>query len=196
MTTKECKRCNTIKPITEYYNKKDSKDGKHIYCNICSRVEKKEYYELTKEKRADYYKQHRIENKEYYNTYSNKHYHTKKELYREWNRNKYATDINFKLKHITSARIHEGLKRYQTKKQSRTIDYLGCSIEEYYIYLQQKFDKNMSWDNHGSYWEIDHIKPIDSFDLQDESQMYECFNFNNTQPMEKYKNRLKSNITE
>lgn len=196
MTTKECFRCLQVQPIEQYNKKTAEKDGLNRYCKGCMNAETKEYYERTKEKRADYYKQHRIENKEYYNTYSNKHYHTKKELYREWNRNKYATDINFKLKHITSARIHEGLKRYQTKKQSRTIDYLGCSIEEYYIYLQQKFDKNMSWDNHGSYWEIDHIKPIDSFDLQDESQMYECFNFNNTQPMEKYKNRLKSNITE
>ena len=194
MTTKECKRCNTTKPITEYFINNSKPDGRHIYCKVCKKVENNAFYQNNK--RPDYHKQHRIENKEYYNAYNKEHFQTKKQYYRDYNNNKYATDINFKLKHITSARIHEGLKRYQTKKQSRTIDYLGCSIEEYYIYLQHKFDKNMSWGNHGLYWEIDHIKPIDSFDLQDESQMYKCFNYNNTQPLEKYENRLKSNITQ
>ena len=49
----------------------------------------------------------------------------------------------------------------------------------------------MSWENHGEYWEIDHIKPIDNFDL--ETQLNEAFHYTNTQPLEKTENRLKSN---
>ena len=30
--------------------------------------------------------------KEYFNQYCTNHYHTKKELYREWNKNKYQCD--------------------------------------------------------------------------------------------------------
>ena len=184
MTTKECKRCNTTKPITEYFINNSKPDGRHIYCKVCKKVENNAFYQNNK--RPDYHKQHRIENKEYYNAYNKEHFQTKKQYYRDYNNNKYATDINFKLKHITSARIHEGLKRYQTKKQSRTIDYLGCSIEEYYIYLQHKFDKNMSWDNYGKsgYWEIDHIIPVSRGG---------SFHHTNTQPLSIKENQIKGN---
>lgn len=42
----------------------------------------------------------------------------------------------------------------------------------------------MSWDNYGLRgWHIDHIRPVASFDLTDEKQLYECFNYKNTQPL-------------
>ena len=51
----------------------------------------------------------------------------------------------------------------------------------------------MNWDNYGEYWEIDHIKPISLFDLTIEDNMYKCFNYINTQPLEKIENKIKSN---
>jgi hypothetical protein len=145
------------------------------------------------EKISDYYKVYRDQNKEYFNKYCTTHYHTKKELYREWNRTKYHTDLGFKLKHITSARISQALKTYQILKKDRTIEYLGCTMDEYTQYLEQMFNPDMNWDNYGEYWEIDHIKPIDAFDLNDEAQLYEAFNYTNTQPLKKKDNREKSN---
>ena len=35
MTTKECTKCNTNKPLTEFYKKKESKDGLHSHCKQC-----------------------------------------------------------------------------------------------------------------------------------------------------------------
>ena len=32
---KKCKKCDISKPIIEYHNKKDGKDGFHSYCKIC-----------------------------------------------------------------------------------------------------------------------------------------------------------------
>ena len=157
--------------------------------------EKKLYYSRTKESRADYYKTYREENKEYFNNYCSNHYHSNKELYREWNNNKYATDLGFKLKHIVAGRIHSALKTYQLLKKDKTIEYLGCSIGEYCIYLESKFDIGMNWENQGEYWEIDHIKPISSFNLDNEEDLYKVFHYTNTQPLEKKENRLKSNNT-
>jgi hypothetical protein len=190
---KQCKKCNTDLPLTEFYNKTGEKDGKHRYCKNCMKQETKQYYNTTKNYRADYYKQYREENKQYFNEYCYNHYHTKKELYREWNRNKYYSDIEFRLKHITAARISSALSTYQTLKQNRTIEYLGCTIEEYTQYLEQKFTPDMTWENYGEYWEIDHIKPIASFNLSQEDQLYECFHYTNTQPLLKVDNREKSN---
>src|SRR5258708_428803 len=49
----------------------------------------------------------------------------------------------------------------------------------------------MSWNNYGSYWEIDHVKPIASFDLTKEAEIHEAFDWKNTRPMEKASNTSK-----
>lgn len=189
---KQCKKCNEFKPLVEYCNRKGEKDGKHRYCKSCLNTNFKEYYHTSGRKENEYYKTYREQNKEYFNKYSHTHYHTKKELYREWSRNRYATDIEFRIKHLTAGRIYAALYTYQALKKDRTIEYLGCTISEYCDYLESKFDSNMTWENQGTYWQIDHIRPIASFDLTDEEQLYQCFHYTNTQPMEKTENRLKS----
>ena len=40
----------------------------------------------------------------------------------------------------------------------------------------------MSWENHGE-WHIDHIKPLQSFDLTDRQQFLEACHYANSQPM-------------
>jgi hypothetical protein len=190
---KICKICNIEKPLDQFYNKKQETDGKHRYCSLCMKQEKKQYYTLNKLKRADYYKQYREENKEYFNKYCHNHYHTNKDLYREWNRNQYHTNIEYKIKHIVSARLHEALKTYNELKKNRTVEYLGCSIGEYVTYLESKFTPEMTWENQGTYWEIDHIKSIDKFDLTNPDELIECFHYLNTQPLHWKDNREKSN---
>lgn len=190
---KTCLKCNIEKELDEFYKRSNEKDGKHRYCKECLRPINDKYYQDSKEQRADYYKQYREENKEYFNNYCHNHYHTNKDLYREWNKNKYENDLGFRLKHIVAARINEGLKLYQTLKNDRTIEYLGCSIGHYIDYLTLLFDDKMNWSNYAEYWEIDHIKPIDSFDLSNEEELYKCFHYTNTQPLHKTENRQKSN---
>jgi|FLOH01.1.fsa_nt_gi hypothetical protein len=189
---KQCKKCNQIKPLTEYCARKGEIDGKHRYCKLCLNSNFKTYYHTSGRKNNEYYKTYRKENKEYFNNYSHNHYHTNKELYREWERERYATNLPFRIKKLVAARIHEALKTYQILKNDRTIEYLGCSIGDYCNYLELKFDDKMNWDNQGNYWHIDHIKPIASFDLNNEEELYKCFHYTNTQPMEAFENRLKS----
>ena len=189
---KQCKKCNQEKSVIEFCNRKGETDGKHRYCKSCLNSNFKTYYHTSGRKKSDYYKEYRKKNKEYFNQYCTNHYHTKKELYREWNKNKYHTDIGFRIKHVTSARISEALKLYNTLKKDRTIEYLGCNMEEYTQYFESQFTPEINWDNYGEYWEIDHIKPIASFDLSIEENLYICFHYLNTQPLEKNQNREKS----
>lgn len=189
---KLCKRCNQQQPKENFCVNKAKPDGRHIYCKECKLKESKEYYEKTKHDRADYYKQHRLEHKSYFNAYCHNHYHTNKELYREWERDRYANDVSYRIKKTVSSRIHSALKTYQLLKKDRTLEYLGCSIGEYCVYLESKFDNKMDWDNQGTYWQIDHIKPIASFDLSNEEELYKVFHYTNTQPLEATENRLKS----
>ncbi len=42
-------------------------------------------------------------------------------------------------------------------------------------------------------WEMEHIKPISSFNLNLKDDLYRCFNYKNTQSLWKHVNRVKSN---
>tara|TARA_R110002020_G_C15840367_1_gene735095 strand:- start:48 stop:512 length:465 start_codon:yes stop_codon:yes gene_type:complete len=68
-----------------------------------------------------------------------------------------------------------------------TIKYLGCTFNEYSEYLENQFDGDMSWENYGEYWEIDHIIPLSKGG---------SFHYTNTQPLVIEKNRKKGNSLE
>ncbi len=65
------------------------------------------------------------------------------------------------------------------------MEILGCSIEQIRAWLEYNFDDDMNWENMGSYWHIDHVKPCASFDFaEDEEDIYECFGWKNLRPCE------------
>jgi hypothetical protein len=68
-------------------------------------------------------------------------------------------------------------------KSKSAVQLLGCSIEELKKHLESKFYEEMSWDNYGTYWHIDHIKPCASFDLALKEEQEKCFHFSNMQPL-------------
>ena len=49
----------------------------------------------------------------------------------------------------------------------------------------------MNFDNYGV-WEIDHIKPVASYDLNNNNEIIQCFNYKNLQPLWKDENIKKS----
>lgn len=78
-----------------------------------------------------------------------------------------------------------------TARAEKTFGLIGCNPNEYKAYLESLFDDKMSWDNYGEYWEVDHIKPVASFDLTKPEEQRKAFHFQNTRPLEKWKNRKK-----
>ena len=102
-------------------------------------------------------------------------------------KNKYHNDINFKLRALHRSRTNIALKNNSKHFSSR--ESLGCSIKNYKEYLENQFDSNMNWENWGPYWEIDHIIPLNTFDLSKRSNQLIGFNFKNTRPLEKSLNR-------
>jgi len=77
---------------------------------------------------------------------------------------------------------------------SRAPELLGCSLKSYREYIESLWKPGMSWDNWGVYgWHIDHIIPTSFFDLTENNQVIECFNYKNTQPLWAFDNMSKSN---
>jgi len=69
---------------------------------------------------------------------------------------------------------------------------LGCTTEEFNEHMQSMFTPEMTWDNYGEYWVVDHALPVASFDHTDKKQVKRCWHYTNLQPMEAMENIKKS----
>lgn len=70
---------------------------------------------------------------------------------------------------------------------------LGCSVDDFKQHLESKFQPGMSWDNYGRKgWHIDHIVPLNAFDLTDHEQFKRACHHSNLQPLWAKDNILKS----
>jgi hypothetical protein len=157
------------------------------------------YYQSTKEKRKNYYEENKNkiikQNKKYREENKDKISKTKKK-YREENKNeinKYfrdrcKNDIIFKISSNLRSNISLSIKKLNKNKKSKTELILGCSFEEFKLYLESKFESWMTWDNYGLYngelnygWDIDHIKPVSS--AKTISELIGLNHYTNLQPL-------------
>ena len=99
-------------------------------------------------------------------------------------------DIGFRIKYYLRIRLRQALKG--KTKSAKTLELLGCSIEQLKEHLEKQFKAGMSWDNYGK-WHIDHIRPCASFDLLKASEQRKCFNYKNLQPLWQKENLQKGN---
>lgn len=104
---------------------------------------------------------------------------------------KYKTDINHKLMVNISNQLSKGLKYNKLTKKNRTFVLLGYSVFDLKKHLESQFTSEMSWDNYGSYWHIDHKIPK-SF-ATNEKELIELFKLDNLQPLEAKTNISKHN---
>lgn len=147
--------------------------------------EKKRLYDLQyrsthREQRKKYIESHREEISEWYKIYHSQH----KERIKKWNaayiKEQLATNPHFRLKHYLRSRLRKALKR--NSKCGSAVRDLGCSIEEFKKHIEEQFRPGMSWDNHGD-WHLDHIVPLDKFDLTNRKQLLVALNYRNYQPL-------------
>ena len=97
--------------------------------------------------------------------------------HREYMKNRRETDFNFRLIENTRRRIHHALNG-ETKSLA-TKEILGIDIETYKKWIEFQMTENMNWMN----IHIDHVKPISSFDVSNDDELKEAFNWKNTQPL-------------
>jgi hypothetical protein len=171
--------------------------------NVKERV--KDWKEENKEALKEYTKKYREENKDNLKKWREENkekIREQRKKYREQNRDKISQYENKKRKedplywlrsNIRSS-ISTMLNRKGYTKNSKTIEILGCSFEEFFLYLESKFEPWMTWDNRGLYngtsnfgWDIDHIIPISSG--LTEEDIIKLNHYTNLQPLCSYYNR-------
>lgn len=97
-----------------------------------------------------------------------------------------------KVKNVARNRIKQAFKMRGLKRPSGVISKaVGCTTTQLANHLASMFRDGMTVDNHGTVWEIDHIRPLCSFDLTDEKQLQEACHYSNLQPLLIKENRKK-----
>ena len=164
-------------------------------------VNKLSYYKEYRKKHPDYWKEYRKKhpqkmNPDYMKEYLREHPQKKKDSdnkyartkRKEKRRERRKIDPKFRLDSNMSSIISTALKG---KKAGRKwVELVGYTIEDLINHLEKQFDRNMSWNNYGSYWWLDHIKPRSSFNYKsgEDKEFRECWSLENLQPLEKIEN--------
>lgn len=189
MVTKICKKCNIEKKL-EFFHK-----WKKSYRSQCK--------DCVNSSRTEYHKKYRAENsikiKDRQTNYINNNKEKRKDCQKKWymknpnymkdyQDNRLKNDIIFKVSISIRTRISKSIKRKNFRKNSKTQEILGCSFEEFKLYLEAKFEPWMSWLNKGLYngepnygWDLDHIIPVST--AKTEEDIIRLNHYTNFQPL-------------
>lgn len=163
---------------------------------IKNRPKRKAYYQNNKEKIKESKKRYYIKNKdrlyEKHKAYLSINKESLKKKRREWERDQSKNNPQYKLRKVLATRVRNSFKNQSIIKEIKTMDLLGCTIEEFKLHMEKQFKKGMTWNNYGVHgWHIDHRVPCVSFDLTKESEQKACFHFTNLQPLWAFDNLSK-----
>jgi hypothetical protein len=99
-------------------------------------------------------------------------------------RERHLRDKRFRIECVLRSRLQQAIDDKVANKWDTTFALLGCSIDDFLTYIQDRWLSAMSWDNYGPQgWHIDHIRPCASFDLTREEDQRACFHWSNMQPL-------------
>lgn len=220
MDQKVCGDCHQSKNLSEYNKNKKGKDGLQYRCRICEKQYRKIYYINNKDwlslKHKEWSTNNRTKHKELQKIwyYENKEHH--QETVKKWNENNQQKKLNkqkeWRKKNNHKIQIKNKQRRQNNPllklttnlrnrmwealggavKSDTTIKLLGCSSEEFKIYLERQFTEGMDWSNYGTNgWHVDHIIPLSSGKNQQEIE--KLFHYTNCQPLWAKDNWKKSN---
>ena len=118
-----------------------------------------------------------------------------KKYYKVWRKKNVKKSSGYTRKYVNSkpqaklalklrTRMRAALRNQGGEKSKKTMKLIGCTINYLKQHLEKQFQKGMNWENHTKHgWHIDHIIPINKFDLTDPEQQTICFNYTNLQPL-------------
>lgn len=87
-----------------------------------------------------------------------------------------------KIGHTLRNRTRLAIKNNQ--KVGSAVKDLGCTVEEFKLYVENLFLPNMTWDNWSRHrWHLDHIIPLSSFNLSDRKEYLKACHYTNIQPL-------------
>lgn len=117
-----------------------------------------------------------------------------------YSRKKFSVYIRKRRRANPNVRIKDNLNRglryilNGKRKSAKVLDLIGCSKDDLLIHIEKQFKIGMNWNNYGSCWTLDHVKPSAQFLLLCRFHQLECFNYKNLRPLFKEENQRKSYV--
>jgi hypothetical protein len=198
MENKVCRVCLIEKPLSDFRNRNDSKDGKRNDCKNCQSEHNKLYnksnaYKITIQRKSFY-----DENKERLLNDKKIKYEANRDIFikrnAEYDKNKRQADPIYRFKKNVRTMIGKSLKKKSYTKKSQTFKIIGCLQDDFIKYIESKWESWMNWDNYGLFngepnfgWDIDHIRPMITGETEDE--IIRLNHYTNLQPLCSYINR-------
>ena len=161
---KYCSNCGIVQLKIKFNKYRGGKDGLYSWCISCRRI----YYNETRDQRLEYGKRYNNETRD---------------QRREYRKNRRQTDPKFKLSCNLRNRVYQAFRAQNVRKDSRTMDILGCSHTFVKDWIEFQIHVDMTLENYGKVWHIDHCLPVCSFNSFNEDEMRKCFNWNNLRPI-------------
>jgi hypothetical protein len=103
-------------------------------------------------------------------------------------------DGEYALRRKTRSAILLALKQGRMKAKGRWWETaVGYTLEELRQHLEQRFTPEMTWENRGKVWEIDHVRPLAGFVIPDTEcvAFRQAWSLANLQPLFRADNRAK-----
>jgi hypothetical protein len=188
---KKCTKCDIEKPFDEFVKNKNTKSGINSKCKECIKQYSKERYKthshIWKEWSDNNKDKVKLSSKRWVENNPEKYKEYQKNYINKWSYNQYNNNLEYRLQKILRSRLYTSLKEEYKKTSSTKL--IGCTLDQLKKHLEQQFTPEMNWENYGTYWEIDHIKQVNTFDLKYFENQQQCFYYTNLRPLEKIENR-------
>jgi hypothetical protein len=199
-----CKTCAKKASNHTYYIKNKSKVNAYVKkyreenpekINELNRVWYKENSDKAKATSIKWQKENpdklwQVRNKEKQNEKCKKYNKNNRAKIQAQKTERYNSDPEFNIATRLRGRLGIALRAQGTNKAGRTEELVGLPFEELKKYIESLFVDGMTWENR-KLWDIDHIKPVSSFDLTNPEEQKKCFHYTNLQPLWKEDNLKK-----
>lgn len=144
-----CKKCSKKESSRKYREKNRDilREKNKIY--------KKNNPEKVKKARDKFF----LENPNYIKNWVSKNRERSNQIKRKSDEKRRNENEIYKMTRLVRNSIRSSIRSLNFNKKTKTSIILGCTMEEFIIYIKSTFKEGMTLENYGE-WHLDHIKPI------------------------------------
>lgn len=192
---KTCAKCKshmvaTCENFVEYKSRSGERRLRSV-CRECDKIRRAASRERNRQSQRRHSRKWREKNKEKKAKYDKEWRKRNPNYTAASQRRRYHENPQFKLKSIVSRHLRRAIKGQS--KLKRWEEYLGYTMHQLQTHIERQFSKGMTWDNYGSFWNIDHIVPVKAFNIKHpgDEEFKACWALSNLRPLHVKANRQK-----
>ena len=161
-------------------------------CPTCSRQKRldrcKSYKQTHKEQVSDYNKVYKEEHKEevdeYNRVYNIENREEIQQRQTKQQRERRKKDPEFKLSKSIRRDFYSFVIGVNSNPKIKDMEkIIGCNHSHLICWIEHQFTENMSWNNYGNVWHIDHVLLCSMFNMLVNEECNTCFAWENTRPL-------------